>query len=99
VQVRVVAVVHVPELLHTDAVVALPFVQLAGIQTVELPGNVHVVAFVPSHWPVQPPDPAHAVRGLTGLPVMVVHVPTEPLAAHDWHCPVHAPSQQTPSTQ
>ena len=95
----VVAVVHAPEPLHTDAVVALPFVQLAGVQTVELPGNVHAAAFVPSHWPAQPPVPPHAALEPTGFPVTVVQVPEDPLVAHDWHCPPQALLQQTPSTQ
>jgi hypothetical protein len=45
------------------------------------------------------PVPPHAARGLTGSPLLDLHFPTEPVSLHDWHWPVHAPSQQTPSTQ
>lgn len=45
----VVAAVHAPEPLHTDAVVALPSVQLAGVQIVALSGKVQALPFVPSH--------------------------------------------------
>ncbi len=37
-QALVVESVQLPEPLHTDAVVTLPAVQLAGVQTVVLPG-------------------------------------------------------------
>lgn len=45
----VVGVVQAPEPLQTDAVVALPPVQLPAVQTVELPGNEQARPFVPSH--------------------------------------------------
>lgn len=98
-QVLVVAAVQFPEPLHTDWVVRLPLAQLAGVQTVVPPGKAHAVPFVPSHWAVHLPVPPHAARGLTGAPLTAVHFPAEPDAAHDWHCPLHWPSQQTPSTQ
>jgi hypothetical protein len=46
-----------------------------------------------------PPPSLHAARGATGAPVTGEQVPTCPVRLHAWHCPVHAPSQHTPSTQ
>ena len=91
--------VQVPEPLQTDAVVTLPPVQLAGVQTVVLSGDLHVMALVPSHWALHLPVPPQAARGLIGSPVTTLHLPTEPDCLHDWHWPSHLPSQQTPSTQ
>jgi hypothetical protein len=45
----VAGVVQAPEPLHTEAVVALPSVQLAGVQMVALSGNVQALPLVPSH--------------------------------------------------
>ena len=42
---------------------------------------------------------AQAARVPRGWPPTVLHVPILPSSAHPWHWPVHAPSQQTPSTQ
>ncbi len=83
--VLVVDVLQAPMLLHTDAVVTLPAAQLAPVQVVALSGNVQVLPLVPSHWPWHTPVPPHAAREPTGLPLMAVHLPTEPAAVHDWH--------------
>jgi hypothetical protein len=95
----VVEVVQLPEPLQTDDVVTLPAEQLAGVQTVPLSGYAHVVPFVPSHWALHLPVPPQAARGLIGSPLTALHLPTEPVSLHDWHWPLQAPSQQTPSTQ
>jgi hypothetical protein len=95
----VVEAVQLPELLQTDAVVTLPAAQLAAVQTVEPSGYVQAAPLVPSHWALHFPVPPQAARGLTGSPWMALHVPTDPVALHDWHWPSHFPLQQTPSTQ
>lgn len=95
----VVEAVQFPAPLQTDDVVTLPAEQLAGVQTVEPSGNAQALPFVPSHWALHLPVPPHAARGLIGSPLTALHLPTEPLSLHDWHCPSHVPSQQTPSTQ
>jgi hypothetical protein len=98
-QLLVVAAVQLPEPLHTEAVVALPAAQLAAVQTVEAVGKAQAVASMPSHWALHLPVPPQAARGLTGSPLTALHLPSEPASLHDWHCPLHFPSQQTPSTQ
>ncbi len=58
--------------------------------------------FLPSHvapQAVPPPVPPHADRVPWGDPMTALHLPTEPLTSHAWHCPAHAVSQHTPSTQ
>jgi hypothetical protein len=40
-----------------------------------------------------------AIRPPLGIPTTGVHVPSAPVAAQVSHWPVHAPSQQKPSTQ
>lgn len=95
----VVAMVHAPEPLQTEALVALPPVQLAAVQTVLPSGNAHAILLVPSHCPLQAPVPPHAVRGASGAPFTGVHFPSALASLHDSHCPSHLPSQQTPSTQ
>jgi len=42
---------------------------------------------------------SHAERAPCGVPVAGVHVPSLPVMSHASHCPSHALSQQTPSTQ
>jgi hypothetical protein len=67
---------------------------------VDLPGaGPHWIVLVPSHFAWQAPAPLHCVREPCGSPVTALHVPTLPPTPHDSHCPVQAPSQQTPSTQ
>lgn len=79
--------------------VATPAVQLAARHGVELDKYAHALTLTPSHAPLQlEPSPLHAARGAIGAPVTAVHVPTEPLTLHAWHCPLHALLQHTPST-
>lgn len=94
-----VAVVHAPEPLHTEAVVALPAAQVAGAQTTEPSGKAQPILLTPSHCPLHAPAPPQAVRVAGGAPFTGEHVPTEPATLQDSHCPSHLPSQQTPSTQ
>src|SRR3954469_1819205 len=68
-------------------------------QVVFKPGKLHATPLVPSQNPPQVPEPAHAGRPLRGAPGTAMHVPREPAWSHDWHCPLQAESQQTPSTQ
>jgi hypothetical protein len=98
-QAFVEVVVQLPEPLQTDAVVTLPPVQLAAVQTVALSGDLQVMALVPSHCALHLPVPPQAARGLIGSPFTILHLPTDPDSLHDWHWPSHLPSQQTPSTQ
>jgi hypothetical protein len=95
----VVAMVHAPEPLHTEALVALPAVQLAAVQTVVPSGNAHAILLVPSHCPLQAPVPPHAVRLASGAPFKGVHFPSEAASLQDSHWPSHLPSQQMPSAQ
>ena len=81
----VATTVQAPEPLQTEAVVALPSVQVAAVQTLELSGKV--------------PVPPQAVRVASGAPFTAMHLPTEPVCLQDSHCPSHLPSQQTPSAQ
>jgi hypothetical protein len=60
-------------------------------------GNEHVARVTPSHVAPHVPEPAHATRDPCGIPVTAVHVPA--ILSHASHCPVHAESQQNPSTQ
>jgi len=55
---------------------------------------------MPSHCPPQllPSDPQTG-RVPCGAPVTGVHEPSTPETLHASHCPLHAPSQHTPSTQ
>ena len=80
-----IGVLQSPMLLQTDAVVILPLVQVAAEQTVVLSGKVQVLPSEPSHWPLQVPVPPQGVRGLSGLPLMALHLPTEPASLHDSH--------------
>ena len=81
----VVAVVHAPDPLHTEALVALPPVQLAAVQTVLPSGNAHAILLVPSHCPLQVPVPPHAVRVGSGAPFRGEHFPSELASLHDSH--------------
>jgi len=99
VQGLVAAVVHAPEPLHTDAVVALPAAQLAAVQMALPSGNEHAIRLTPSHCPLQTPVPPQAVWGVSGAPFTAVHLPMDAASLQDSHCPSHLPSQHTPSTQ
>ena len=80
-----VAVVQAPEPLQTEAVVAVPLVQAAGVQTAELSGKVQALPFAPSHCPLQVPVPPQAVRVASGAPFTAVHFPTAPVSLQDSH--------------
>jgi hypothetical protein len=93
---------HVSGAVHCGrSAVQAPMVHMPTVQ----PGPVHVVGlvqvmrFVPLQVPAQVPVPPHAVRGATGAPVTAEHVPTRPVSPQASHCPLHAVSQHTPSTQ
>ena len=80
--------------------VATPVVHDAVAQTTEpFGGAPHERRLLPSHVAAQTPVPAHAVRELCGAPATAVHVPALPGTSHASHWPLHALSQQTPSTQ
>jgi hypothetical protein len=99
--ITVVAAGHAPAPLHAAASVWTPFEQLAGVHVVELLGYVQPSTFPIAHVPVHaaPAAPVHAGRIPCGVPVTAVHLPGEPGTSHAWHCPLHALSQQRPSTQ
>ena len=86
------------------ASVATPFAQLACTHVTDEPTNpVHDVRVLPSHCAALhglSAEPfGHAARVPCGAPATGVHVPSLPSTSHASHCPVHAPLQQTPSTQ
>jgi hypothetical protein len=59
-----------------------------------------VVRELPSHCPSHAvPSAAQAVRAPRGAPVTGLQVPTLVLSLHASHCPLHAASQHTASTQ
>jgi hypothetical protein len=63
-------------------------------------GYAHAVRPTPLHVPPQVvPVPLHAVRLPWGAPLTAKQVPTLFVTSHASHCPLHATSQQTPSTQ
>jgi hypothetical protein len=72
-----------------------------------LPHVVPDAAYWQACWPppavhVAPhvvPAPGHAARCPCGLPFTCEHRPCAAATSHAWHCPVHAVSQQKPSTQ
>jgi hypothetical protein len=79
---------------------ATPELHDGSRQVVPLPGYAQAAGWVPSQVPPQTdPSEAQAVRALRGAPATGVQVPTLPLSAQASHWPVHAVSQQTPSTQ
>jgi hypothetical protein len=80
-----VVVVQAPEPLQTDAVVALPLVQVAAVQTAVLSGKVQDLPFAPSHCPLQIPVPPQAVWVASGAPFTAVHLPTAPTSLQDSH--------------
>jgi hypothetical protein len=81
----VVAVVQAPEPLQTEAVVALPAVQVAAVQIVALSGEVQDLPLVPSHCPLHAPVPPQAVRVASGAPFTAVHLPADPASLQDSH--------------
>jgi hypothetical protein len=61
---------------------------------------VQAAPFTPSQTPLHDePSPEHAARPGAGAPETALQVPTFPCALQIWHCPVHAVSQHTSSTQ
>jgi hypothetical protein len=84
---------------QVGAEVVMPFTQVGAPHVVAAAGNAQVVRFEPSHDPWQAPVPAHAARPVRGPPVTATQIPLLLGSPHDSHCPVHALSQQTPSTQ
>jgi hypothetical protein len=80
-----VGCVQAPLPSQTEAGVAMPAAHLEGVHTVVPSGNAQTLPLVPSQRPLQPPDPAHAVRGVTGAPLTATHLPGEPLSLHDSH--------------
>lgn len=63
---------------------------------VHSPSDVHVVLHAPALHVAYAPH----VFPERGAPVATfAHLPTEPATSHAWHAPVHAVSQQRPSTQ
>lgn len=93
------AFAHSPFPSHLATGVTTPSEQLALAHSVALPGNEQSFPLVPSHFPLQVPVPGQASRLPTGSPVTGLHVPTDPDALHDSHCPSHLVSQQTPSCE
>lgn len=90
-----VAGLHVPAPSQVLTLVSMPLVQLGVPHEVEALGRVHAVAVMPSQRAAHAPvPPVHPVRGDTGVPTTVLHVPAEPDTLHAWHWPVHAELQQ-----
>jgi hypothetical protein len=86
-----------PVVLHAPAPSHLP--SHAAPQIVWFDGYAHALEAVPSHVPPQvDPAPAHGARLPWGGPITGEQVPRA-CVSQAWHCPVHAESQQTPSTQ
>jgi hypothetical protein len=91
---------HAPAPLQDAWSVLMPFVHDAGRHSVEPPGNVQAVRFVPLQKPSQTvSSAAHAARVPTGSPEAGEHVPALPVRLQASHWPRHAVLQQTPSTQ
>jgi hypothetical protein len=93
---------HAPAPLHALGVSVPP--SHAGLpQGVVLVGKTHADAppFGLHDAPQAVPAPAssHCGREPCGAPFTTVHVPTDPVTSHAWHCCEHALSQHTPSTQ
>jgi hypothetical protein len=98
----VLCTVQSPAMLHTDAVVIAPPVQLAGTQVVIPSGYLHwvrenVASQVPRQASRTPRQGARKVP--RGALLTAIHLPLFPVSAHASHCPAHRVSQQTPSTQ
>jgi hypothetical protein len=82
------------------ASVATPFAQLGARHSTSAPGYAQAAREAPSQAPPQAdPAPAQAARAPCGAPATGAQVPTEPGASQASHCPPHAASQHTPSTQ
>jgi hypothetical protein len=84
--------------------VATPFVHDAATHSFAMPFAYveHLVRSLPSHASAlhaSPPPSSHAVRVPCGAPMTPEHLPGTPVTSHASHWPLHALSQQTPSTQ
>jgi hypothetical protein len=92
---------HAPAPLHVLTCVSVPALQVAAPHAVVPPGNLQAVRSTPLHVCAQlaDPPPVHAERPPTGAPVAGEQVPTFVARLQASHWPVHATSQQTPSTQ
>jgi len=91
---------HEPAASHDAASTATPELQEGLRQVVLAPGYAQADGWAPSQAPPQTvPSEAQAVLALRGAPATAVQVPAVAASAHASHCPVHAVSQQTPSTQ
>ena len=90
-----------PEPSQRDSPVALPAAQVAAEHTMVAAAKLHFARSEPSHARAQTPVPsaAHAVREPCGAPLTGEQVPTLPVTSQASHCPLHAVSQQLPSTQ
>ena len=73
--------------------------QTAAEQTVVETGkSPQPSRLLPLQLALHAPVPAHAARDPVGAPLTAVQCPTLPPTLHASHWPLHAPSQQTPST-
>jgi hypothetical protein len=100
----VVGIAHAPAPSQVEGPVKLLPAHAAGAQIVSLPCTyfAHFVASEPSQLvalQASAPPSSHAERLPCGAPPIGVHVPNFVGASHASHCPAHAVSQQTPSTQ
>jgi hypothetical protein len=78
--------VQAPDPLQTDAVVANPFEQLAGVQITVLSGKPQALPSLPSHCPLQGAVPPQTGRVPRGAPdCTIVHRPTLFASLHDSH--------------
>jgi hypothetical protein len=104
-QLEVVGCVHLPAPSQVAEDVAVPFVHEGATHSLSRPlaNAAHFVrSLVPSQastLQTSPPPSAQAARLPCGAPLTPEHFPSTPLTSHASHCPVHAPSQHTPSTQ
>jgi hypothetical protein len=94
---------HDPVPVQFAGAVAIPPVQLASRHGAsELVNAAHDVRFAPSHVArshTETSAPGQAGRPPRGAPFTATHFPRLPTTSHASHCPVHALSQQIPSTQ
>jgi hypothetical protein len=91
---------HAPSPAQVRTSLATPVAQLAGVQTVVVPGYVQLLPFTPSQVPAHSGSmDTHAGRTPRGGPFAATHVPGESVTSQASHWPLHASSQQTPSTQ
>ncbi|MEO5768666.1 MAG: hypothetical protein ABIS92_09980 [Polyangia bacterium] len=93
------AVGQVPMPLQVTAAVSMPAVQRAAPHGVVFGAKTQLVLVPLQRLPQVPA--AHAARPFRGAwsAASAVHFPSAPARSHAWHEPVHAVSQQRPSTQ